>query len=57
MFFDEKHSKSTEFHYLETDFYRAVMGFVDAMNTLNQEIYNHSGSCRTVKQSRRTRKI
>ena len=57
MFFDEKHSKSTKFCYLEPGFYRSITDIVEAMNILIQERHNHSENCIKVKVSRRTEKV
>ena len=45
MFFDNKLSKSSEFHYLEPGLYPSITDFVEAMNILIQERHNHSKNC------------
>ena len=57
VFFDKKHSKSSEFHYLEPGLYPSITDIVEAMNTLVQERNNHSENCITVKVSGRMQKI
>ena len=57
MYFDKKFSKSTDFYYLELDFYCSITDIVEAMNTLIQERHNQSENCITVKVSRRTQKF
>ena len=56
MFFGKKLSKSSEFYYLEPGLYPSITDFVEAMNILIQERYNHSENCIKVKVSRRTQK-
>ena len=51
-FFDQKVSKTSEFHYVELDLYPSITDIVEAMNTLIQERHNHSENCITVKVSR-----
>ena len=57
MFFGKKHSKSSEFYYLEPGLYPSITDVVEALNTLIQERHNHSENCITVKMSRRTQKV
>ena len=58
LFFDhKKHSKSSEFYYMQLGLYPSITNFVEAMNTLIQERHNHRESCITVKGSRRTQKV
>ena len=57
MFFDKKFWKSSEISYLEPGLYPSITDTVEAMNTLIQEIHNHSENCITVKVSRRTEKV
>ena len=49
MFFDRNFSKASEFYYLEPGLYPSITDFVETMNTLIQESYNHSENCITVK--------
>ena len=56
-FFDEKLSKSTSTYNVEPSLYTSITDFVEAMNTLTQEINNHNETCITVKVSRRTQKV
>ena len=56
MFLDKKHSKSSEFYYLEPGLHLSITDIVEAMNTLIQERHNHSENYITVKLSRRTHK-
>ena len=51
IFFDEKLSKSTKFHYMEPCFYTFFEHIVHAMNTFIQKRHNHSENCITVKVS------
>ena len=58
LFFDhKKHSKSSEFYYMQLGLYPSITNFVEAMNTLIQERHNHRESCITVKGSRKTQKV
>ena len=57
MFFDKKHSNSSEFYYMGPGLYHSVTDIVKAMNTLIQDRHNHSEICITVKVSRRTQEI
>ena len=57
LFFDEKHSKSSEIHYLEPGFYPTIINTVGAMNTLIQERHNDIENCTTGKVSRRTQNV
>ena len=57
MFFDRKHSKSSEIYHLEAGFYPSITDIVEAMKTLVRERQNHSENCITVKVSRRTQKV
>ena len=57
MFFDKKTPKSLDFYYLEPGLYSSVTDIVEAINTLIQQRHNHSQSCITVKESRRTQKV
>ena len=56
-FFDEKHSKSSEFFYMEPGLYPSITYIIAAMNNLIQEGHNHSENCITVRVSRRTQKV
>ena len=56
-FFDEKLSKSMSTYNLEPGVYTSITDIVEAMNTLIQEGNNHSETCITVKDSRRTQKV
>ena len=57
MFFDKKTPKWLDFYYLEPGLYSSVTDIVEAINTLIQQRHNHSQSCITVKESRRTQKV
>ena len=57
MFFDKKHSESSEFFYLEPGLYPSITDFVEAMNILIQKRHNHSENCKKVEVSRRTQKV
>ena len=57
MFFDKKHSNSSEFYYLEPGFYLSNTDIVEAMNILIQKSHNHSENCIKVKVSRGTQKV
>ena len=52
MFIENKLSKSSEFHCLETDLYPSITDIVEAKNTLIPERHNHSENCITVSVSK-----
>ena len=52
-FYDKKHSKSSEFYYLEPGFYPSDTIIVETMNNFPQQRHSHSQSCITLKLSRR----
>ena len=56
-FFDEKFSKSTSTHSLESGLYTSITDIVEALNTLIQEKNNQNENCIKVKVSRRTQKV
>ena len=56
MFFDKKLSRSPDFYYLGPGLRPFLTNFVEALNTLIQEKYNHSETCITVKVSQTTQK-
>ena len=56
-YFDEKLPQSTSTYNLEQGLYTSITGIVEAMNTLNQEKYDHNETCTTGKVSRRTQKV
>ena len=57
MYFDEKFSKSSEFHYLKPCLYPSITDNVQAMNILIHEGHNHVESCITVRVSRSAQKV
>ena len=57
IFYDKKHSKSSEFYYLETGLYPSITDIVGALNNLIQEKHNHSENCITIKVCRRKQKV
>ena len=57
MFFDKKHSKSSQFCYLERVLYPSSTDIVEAMNILIQKRHNHSENCIKVEVSQRTQKV
>ena len=56
-FFDEKLLKCTTTYNLEPGLYTSITDIVEAMNMLIQERTNHNETYRTVKVSRRTKKV
>ena len=49
--FDKKLSNSSESYYMEPGLYPYITDFVEAMNSLIKERYNHSENCILVKVS------
>ena len=57
MFFDKKHSKPSEFYYLEPGLYPSITYSVETMNKLIPEWHNHTEIFITVKVSRRKQNV
>ena len=56
-FFDEKLSKITSTHNLESGLYTTITDVAEAMSTLNQKRNNHNETCITFKVSHKTQKL
>ena len=57
MFFDTKIWNSSEKYFLEPGLYHSTTVIVEALNTIYQEIHNHTEISIAVKVSRRTQKV